>query len=101
MVSLQVTAQQRNNFGIEFGFVKQNTSQKLEEMATNVLRIVNHTRSAQQLQINLSIPDGWELFGNPAKEIQLMPLDSIFVPVRVVPPKVSKGNTNYLVNGFL
>ena len=44
-------------------------------MATNVLRIVNRTRSNQVLTINISMPDGWELFTKLDKKIELLPQD--------------------------
>lgn len=99
--SLSVVAQQGRNFGVEFGYVRGNTTQSLEEMAGNVLRIVNNTRSPQVLTVNLTIPDGWELFTNLDRTFEVAAQDSVFVPVRVIPAKTSKGNTDYLINAIL
>jgi len=99
--SLPASAQQKSNFGIEFSFLKKSTNQSLEEVATNVIRLVNNTRTKQQLSVNISVPEGWQLFSNLDKTIELLPADSAFVPIRVIPAKISKGNTNYLINGFL
>lgn len=96
-----VRAQQRSNFGIEFSFMKRNTNQSLEEVAGNVIRIVNNTRQKQSLQVEVSVPEGWQLFTNLEKTFEVQPLDSVFVPIRIIPGRISKGNTNYLVNGFL
>lgn len=92
---------QGGNFGIEFGFVKQNTHQSLEEVSTNVLRIVNNTRSKQSLTLDIAAPDGWQLFTKLDRVYEVLPRDSAFIPVRIIPLKASKGNTNYIINGFL
>src|SRR6185503_18428979 len=64
---------QNNNFGISFGFLKSNTRQSLEEVASNVLKIQNNSRQPQEMSVNVSIPDGWQLFSNMGKSFTLNP----------------------------
>jgi len=96
-----VSASSQNNPGISFGFLKSNTHQSLEEVASNVLRLKNNTRQKQSLIVNISIPDGWQLISKTGEPLVLMPLDSVFIPVRIIPSKASKGSTHYIINAFL
>ncbi len=91
----------QNSFGVLFNFVKPNTQQSLEEVASNVLKLKNTTRQKQEVVINISIPDGWQLFSKAGQTIALNPYDSVFVPVRIIPSKKSLGSVNYVINAFL
>lgn len=91
----------QGNTGIFFNFVKPHTQQSLEEVASNVLRIKNGSGQRQEITVNISVPEGWQLFSKAGNAISLNPGDSLFMPVRVIPAKSSQGSTHYLVNAFL
>ncbi len=86
---------------MEFGFINPNTQQTLEEAATNVLKIKNNTRFEQEISVNISLPDGWQTLSKPGRVYTIAPSDSLFIPVRIIPSKSAKGNTNYIINAFL
>ncbi|MDP4266186.1 MAG: hypothetical protein Q8880_01970, partial [Bacteroidota bacterium] len=89
------------NRGIQFSFINTSTKQGIEEVASNVLKIVNNTDNAQNLISELSIPFGWNALGKTERTFRLEAGDSAFFPVRILPDKQSKGSTNYVVNAFL
>lgn len=92
---------QVNAYGINMDFVSNRSKIKSTELATNVLRIVNNTNKAMELNLQINPPAGWKSFGSMQKRISIKPKDSIFYPVRVRPFSEIKGNTNYVVNAFL
>ncbi|ASB49111.1 hypothetical protein CDL62_08145 [Alkalitalea saponilacus] len=93
--SAQLTAQ---GSGVEVQFREPYSELRDEGLASNVLIIRNRTRQNQELQINISVPGGWRLWGSTSRAVTVNPGDSVFVPVRLMPGGELNGNISYPVN---
>lgn len=92
---------QVNSYGVNMDFISDRSKIKSNELASNVLRIVNNTKKDMELSLQITPPAGWRMFGKQEQTILIKSKDSAFVPVRVRPQYDIKGNTNYVVNAFL
>ena len=81
-----------NTSGIESGFVRPNSTQDVHEIASNVIRVINHTERPVRFHFTFSLPQGWDFIGNNQTEFQLAPGDSLFAPIHVIPQKLAKKN---------
>lgn len=90
-----------NAYGINMNYTTDRSKIKSNELASNVLRIVNNTNKNMDLTLQITPPAGWKIFGKQDQKITIKAKDSLFVPVRVRPFANIKGNTNYVVNAFL
>jgi hypothetical protein len=88
-------------FGVQATFVHNNTKQDVNEVANNTLKVRNYSSSIVRFHVNFSLPSGWEFLGNPEKDVQLAANDSIFLPVRLIVNRDSKGGTSYIVTAWL
>lgn len=89
------------SLGIQASFVKNNTKQDVNEVANNTLRIRNYSNAVVRFHVNFSLPAGWQYLGNPEKDIELAAGDSVFLPVRLIVNRASKGGTSYIVTAWL
>ena len=87
--------------GISVRFIKGDTEMQLNEFATNVLGVYNHSGNLQKVDLNVIPPAGWQLFGNTTKELSIEANDSLFVPVRLRPAGQMMGDQNYVTNAIL
>ena len=92
---------QVNTYGVNMNYSTDRSKIKSNELASNVLRIVNNTNKDMDLILQITPPAGWKIFGKQDRKLSLKAKDSTFVPVRVRPFANIKGNTNYVVNAFL
>ncbi len=90
-----------NAYGVNMSFTGDRTKIKSNELASNVLRIVNNTGKEIELVLQISQPAGWKIFGLSEQKIKIASKDSMFIPVRVRPLYNVSGNTNYIVNAYL
>ncbi|OIP02627.1 MAG: hypothetical protein AUJ98_00805 [Bacteroidetes bacterium CG2_30_33_31] len=90
-----------NAYGINMNFAIDRSKIKSNELATNVLRIINNTNKDMELMLQITPPAAWKIFGEEGQKITIKAKDSAFYPVRVRPYSDVKGNTNYVVNAFL
>jgi len=79
-------------------FVKNSTIGSVNEVASNVLRIVNTTGRRSIFNLDFAYPAGWTTLTNPEKVYNVADGDTLFVPVRMIPPKGAQGNVNYFIN---
>ncbi|MBL0066050.1 MAG: hypothetical protein IPP38_13770 [Bacteroidetes bacterium] len=89
------------SYGIDATLLRNNTVQDASEVASNVLKVANYTGRPVRFHMDYSLPAGWELLGSHEEDIDLNTNDSIFIPVRVIPQKLSKGGTSYIVTILL
>lgn len=89
------------SYGIQASFVHNNTKQNVDEVANNTLRISNHTGAPVRFHVNFSLPGGWEVLGKAEKDVELEANDSIFLPIRIIVNRDSKGGTSYIVTAWL
>ncbi|MCC9166468.1 hypothetical protein [Pontibacter harenae] len=87
--------------GIVADFLRNNTPQKLNEVASNVLKVVNRTSRPISFSVGVTIPDNWQLVPRHNNSYSLSVGDSVFIPVRIIPSALSKGNMNYVVMASL
>lgn len=87
------------NYGVTLKFVSPATTQDIDEVASNVLKIVNYTESYQEVVLSISNPnDNWRIIGESNRGYRIAPRDSFFIPVRIIPDKGAKGNTTYITS---
>ncbi|MFN8144719.1 MAG: hypothetical protein U0073_09890 [Bacteroidia bacterium] len=89
------------SYGIQTSLVRNNTIQDASEVASNVLKIANYTGKPVRFHLDYSLPAGWQLLGDREQNLELETNDSIFLPVRVIPNKLSKGGTSYIISILL
>ena len=79
-------------------FVKDATIGSVSEVASNVLRIVNTTGRRAVFTLDYAYPADWRVLADPEKVYNVGNADTLFVPVRMIPPKGAQGNVNYFIN---
>lgn len=89
------------SYGIQTALVRNNTVQDASEVASNVLKVANYTGKPVHFHLDYSLPAGWQLLGGHEDDILINTNDSIFIPVRVIPQKLSKGGTSYIITILL
>lgn len=89
------------SYGVQAAFVHSSTKQSVEEVANNTLRVINKSGAPVRFHVNFSLPGGWELLGKAEKDVELAANDSIFLPVRVIVNRESKGGTSYIITAWL
>lgn len=96
-----VSSTYAGSFGVQASFVHNNTKQSVDQVANNTLRVINNGSTPVRFHVNFSLPSGWEYLGNPEKDVELAGNDSIFLPVRLIVNRDSKGGTSYIVTAWL
>jgi hypothetical protein len=86
---------------IELTFVKRQVILEKGQIISNVLKVYNKSTDSIQFKIDLNFPPDWSTLLRKERIYQLSGSDSMFVPVRLVPQTMMKGNTKYFINGFL
>lgn len=71
------------------------------EIASNLLKITNNTKGPLPFWVTISAPNGWKATATLDKKYTLDGGDSIFIPVRIIPPGLISGNTTYYINAFI
>ena len=71
------------------------------EIISNVLKITNTTNSKLSFYIELSIPLKWRTLTKSNRLYEINANDSMFLPIRIIPGELSKGNTKYMFGIFI
>lgn len=71
------------------------------QILSNVLCITNISKEEINFSIDLTCPVKWKSLYKTSHDYTLQPNDSVFIPIRVIPMSVIKGNTKYLINAFI
>ena len=87
--------------GISVRFLKGDTEMQLNEFATNVLGVINHSGNPQKVDLSVIAPAGWQLLGTANKSLTIEANDSLFVPIRLRPGGQMKGDQSYVSNAIL
>ena len=98
MMAAQANAQQGTASGLTLQFIKSQTSGSVDEVASNVLKVVNHTGRTSVFKIEIATPPNWSRVREEDKMYNVANNDSLFIPIRVVPEKSAAGNVNYFIN---
>lgn len=87
--------------GVSMNFLQPNSEIKLSEFASNVIRLVNNTNRAQDVELMVNPPAGWQVLGQSLKKYHLAVNDSLIIPVRLQPAGNLQGDMTYVTNVFL
>lgn len=82
---------------IETSFIKHSIEAQAKQVIFNGLRIKNNSNKSENVTLNITVPQGWNVIGNEKVDIVLPPLDSIIVPIRVAIGTQVKGNIGYSI----
>ena len=78
-------------------FLKHSIEVKSKQVFFNALKISNKSNQQETFNLNLTVPQGWNIIGNEKVEITVPPLDSILVPVRVAVGTRVRGDIGYSI----
>jgi hypothetical protein len=98
MLQTSVVAQERTASGLTLQFLKSQTSGSVDEVASNVLKVVNRTGRTSVFKIEIATPPNWSRVRAEDRVYNVANNDSLFIPIRVVPEKSATGNVNYFIN---
>lgn len=79
-------------------FVKDDAVGSVNQVASNVLRIINTSGRRTIFRLDVAYPAGWRSMLDPEKVFNVANGDTLHVPVRIIPSKGSEGNVNYFIN---
>jgi|GEM_PF-1052961 len=82
-------------------FKEKQSSNKSNELASNLLRVVNGSDKRMNFYLSLSLPSGWSSIKAPGVLYQVEPGDSMFIPVKLVFKGHGEGNVSYVVTANL
>jgi hypothetical protein len=82
-------------------FRNQQSNFKANELATNMLHIVNGSDKSISFFMDLNLPQGWTSIKSTDVLYKLEAGDSLFIPVKISINTHEEGNINYLVNANL
>ena len=74
---------------------------KKGDIISNVIKIVNNDKKVYSFSLELSHPYDWRSITKTDSIYKMNPGDTLYVPVRIIPTSVIKGNTKFLINAFL
>jgi hypothetical protein len=89
------------NTSIEASFLQKEVVIVKGQIISNVLRIKNSSEQPISLYANLNFPSNWKTLFNSDKLYTIPAMDSIFIPVRIIPAYMMFGNTKYYINVFI
>ena len=98
MAQAQIQAQEIAASGLTLQFIKTQTSGSVDEVASNVLKVVNNTGRTSVFKIEIATPPNWSRVRAEDRMYNVANKDSFFIPIRVVPEKEAAGNVNYFIN---
>lgn len=96
-----LNAQQTRNAsvtGFTMQFVKDGTIGSVNQVASNVLRVINTTGRRSIFRLDVAYPVGWKNMADPEKVYNVANGDTLHIPIRMIPQKGSEGNVNYFIN---
>ncbi|MCF8367932.1 MAG: hypothetical protein K9G76_02730 [Bacteroidales bacterium] len=71
------------------------------QIISNVLTMVNTSEEPISIYITLNHPPMWKTLFNSDKKYTIGPADTIYVPVRIIPSAMMKGDTKYFINAYI
>ena len=72
------------------------------ESVSNILQVINRDPTTPlKISLNVSHPENWKYLGDKFKIYEIMPNDSVFLPIRLIPIGKIKGNTRYIISCFV
>ncbi|MBN2175301.1 MAG: hypothetical protein JW731_14295 [Bacteroidales bacterium] len=99
-VSAQVSTNGSNG-QLDVSFVKEEIKIVKGQIISNVIRIKNNSNDSISLYISMNFPPFWKTLFNADRLYTLGSRDSLFIPVRIIPDVMMKGDTKYYINAFI
>ncbi|HPI43986.1 MAG TPA: OmpA family protein [Tenuifilaceae bacterium] len=88
---------QQTQPNIEAKFTRHSLEAKAKQTFFNVLKIKNNSNRPENFILNITVPQGWNVIGKDKFEININPLDSIIVPLRIAIAGNVRGDIGYSV----
>jgi hypothetical protein len=82
-------------------FVKPMVEFTKGELIANVFVVTNNLPTTQKFYVDFTIPIEWEVIAKNHNLYELLPGDSLIIPVHVIPREKFKGNTRFMFYAFL
>jgi len=86
---------------LKLSFIKNETEIEKGQIISNVLLVRNSAADSLQFYVSLNYPRQWRALFNPDKLYVIPPGDSLFIPVRIIPGTLMKGDTKYFINAYI
>ncbi len=82
---------------LEASFSRHSIESYAKQTFFNVLKIKNKSNRSEIFTLNITVPQGWSVIGQDKVELNINPLDSIIVPIRVAVGAVVRGDIGYSI----
>jgi outer membrane protein OmpA-like peptidoglycan-associated protein len=82
---------------IDASFTRHSIEASSKKTIFNVLIVKNKLNRQENLTLNITVPQGWNIIGFEKNDITLNPLDSIIIPIRVAVGAKVKGDIGYSI----
>jgi outer membrane protein OmpA-like peptidoglycan-associated protein len=82
---------------IDASFTRHSIESSAQKTIFNVLIVKNKSNRQENLTLNITVPQGWDVVGAEKTDITLNPLDSVIVPVRIAIGAKAKGDIGYSI----
>ncbi|MDD2198032.1 MAG: OmpA family protein [Bacteroidales bacterium] len=82
---------------IVVSFKNHSVQSAAKETFFNSLTVKNNINRSENLTLNITVPQGWNVIGSEKMELLLGPLDSVIIPVRIAVGSNVKGDIGYSV----
>lgn len=98
MLSLGLLPLYAQNSDLKVLFDKAEKQILAGELLTNVVKVVNGGNQQQNVKVTIDYPFGWKQVGAATPSFNIMPGDTVFVPIRFVVAGLLGGSNKYMVN---
>lgn len=82
-------------------YVKEKSLHSADSIFFNVLKITNNNSKPISGVVKISVPEEWKIISQPETQVNILPGNSEYVPMRISLSRASKGGITYLVNTTL
>ena len=82
---------------IKTRFIRSNIEAHAKDVIFNAFWVKNSANRTENLTLNISVPQGWNVIGPDKVELTLAPLDSTVVPIRIGVGAQVNGNIGYSI----
>ena len=90
-----------SDYQLETSFTSKEIKIDKGQIVSNVLKIKNLQPDSLTIRLSLSCPQYWKSIYSTDKQFIIGGNDSIFIPVRIIPSAIIKGNTKYYINALI
>jgi len=86
---------------IEISFVNEEIDISRGEIVSNVLKVKNISSDSLKIYVSMNFPPMWKTLFISNRMFIVPNNDSLFIPVRLIPEAMMKGDTKYYINAFI